>query len=166
MRRTLPLLALLALVACVPAASARVVVIAGGDRAATLTDVSTDRVAGRIALPGRARTVAVAPDGSRAWLGAGSRVVPVDLTARVAAAPIAIGARIPGLAVSPDGARLYAARRGQIATIDTAGPAVSGRIRTPGATARALTASRDGTRLAALSGDRLLLISLRTGHIL
>src|SRR3954454_22123662 len=114
MRRSLPLLALLALLACAPLAGARVVVVAGGDRAATLTDVSTDRVAGRVALPGRARTVAVAPDGSRAWLGAGRRVVPVDLTARTGGAPIPVGANVTGCPVPPDGARLYASRRGQV----------------------------------------------------
>src|SRR4051794_22136397 len=143
MRRSLPLLALLALLACAPVAGARVVVVAGADRAATLTDVSTDRVAGRVALPGRARTVAVAPDGSRAWLGVGSQVVPVDLSARIARAPIPVGARVTALAVSPDGARLYAAVRGQITTIDTAGTAASGAIRTPGGTVRAIAASSD-----------------------
>ena len=68
--------------ALAPAAAARVVVVAGGDRAATLVDVSTNAVVARVALPGRARTVAVAADGSRAWVGVGSRVFPIDLASR------------------------------------------------------------------------------------
>src|SRR5512133_1061773 len=95
----------LALLACAPSAEARLVAIAGGDRTATFTDVSDNRVA-RVALPGRARTVAVSPDGSRAWFGVGSRVVAVDLASRSAAAPIALRGRITSLAISPDGERL------------------------------------------------------------
>ena len=86
------LLPLLALAACAPQAQARVVAIAGGDRAATFAVVSTGSVA-RVELPGRARTVAVSPDGSRAWFGVGSRVVAIDLASRIAAPPIAAGGR-------------------------------------------------------------------------
>src|SRR6476659_7328824 len=117
MRRWSLLLPLLAV--CAAPARARVVAIAGGDRAATFTDVSDGSVA-RVALPGRARTVAVAPDGSRAWFGVGSRVIAVDLAGRQAAAPISVGGRVTALAAAPDG-RVYAGRRGAIAAVGTPG---------------------------------------------
>src|SRR5215211_5331147 len=159
MRRSL--LVPLFVLACAPAASARVVVVAGGNRAATLVDVSTNAVAARVTLPGRTRTVAVAPDGSRAWFGVGSRVIAVDLASRAAALPIAVRGRISALTMSADGERLYAARRGAIDAIDTTTGAVAGAIRTGAAPIRALAASPDGTRLGddrivGLEGDDLL----------
>jgi DNA-binding beta-propeller fold protein YncE len=159
MRR--PLLSLALLAAAVPAASApaRVVVIAGGDRFATLTDVSTNAVVARVALPGRAHTVALAPDGSRAWLGAGRLLVPVDLATRAAGTPVVLRGRVTALAMSPDGTRLLAARRG---AIDLVG---EGSIPTPGATARALAVSPDGTRVAALAGSRLLVADLQRRRV-
>src|SRR5882757_7316697 len=59
-------------------AQARVIVVAGGDAAATLTDVSTNKVAARIPLAGKARGAAVAPDGSRAYVVAGARLLAID----------------------------------------------------------------------------------------
>src|SRR6478609_2395927 len=157
MRRCSLLLGLVVL-ACPPAACARVVAIAGADRAATFTDVSNGTVA-EVALPGRARTVAVAPDGSRAWFGVGARVVPVDLASRQAGAPIRVGGRVTALAVSSDGARVYAARPGGIAVIGT-----SEVIHVDG-TPRALAISRGGTRLAALSGPRIVVVDVERARV-
>src|SRR5438046_3121682 len=134
MRRRL--LVLLPALLCAPCAQARLVVIAGGDRAATFTDVSTNGVT-QVALPGRARAVAVSPDGSRAWFAVGSRVIAIDLSSRATAAPITLRGRISSLAISRDGERLYAARRGAIDTIETASGAIAGAIRTGAAPARA-----------------------------
>src|SRR6478672_5130186 len=156
MRRWSLLLPLLAV--CAAPAHARVVAIAGADRAATFTDVSNGAVA-QVALPGRARTVAVAPDGSRAWFGVGARVVPVDLASRQAGAPIRVGGRVTALAVSSDGARVYAARPGGIAVIGT-----SEVIHVDG-TPRALAISRGGTRLAALSGPRIVVVDLQRARV-
>src|SRR5690349_393383 len=153
MRRWSLLLPLLAV--CAPPAHARVVAIAGGDRNATFADVSNGRVA-RVALPGRARTVAVAPDGSRAWFGVGSRVIAVDLATRQAAAPISVGGRVAALAAAPDG-RVYAGRRGGIAVVGTRDVI---HLRGP---PRALAISRGGTRLAALAGRRVVVVDLTRG---
>ena len=158
MRRWPLLLLGLVVLACPPAACARLVAIAGADRAATFTDVSNGAVA-QVALPGRARTVAVAPDGSRAWFGVGARVVPVDLASRQAGAPIRVGGRVTALAVSSDGARVYAARPGGIAVIGT-----SEVIHVDG-TPRALAISRGGTRLAALSGPRIVVVDLERARV-
>ncbi|HMI70747.1 MAG TPA: hypothetical protein VK510_12210, partial [Solirubrobacteraceae bacterium] len=58
-RFLVPLLFVAAALAIVPAASARVVVVASGDSAATLTDVTTNKVVARIAVGGRTRAAAV-----------------------------------------------------------------------------------------------------------
>src|SRR4051795_4665021 len=52
------------------AASARVVLVATGDGAATLTDVATNQVVARIPVGGRSRAVAAAPDGARGYVPA------------------------------------------------------------------------------------------------
>ena len=78
-------LAVTALAVTAPGAGARVLVVAAGERA-VLVDVRTDTVTGSVAMPGRARDVAMAPDGSRAWVAAGRDVVAVDLSTRAVAA--------------------------------------------------------------------------------
>src|SRR4051812_11380799 len=82
MRRFATLLpALLAAALLAPAAaSARVVLVATGDGAATLTDVATNQVAARIPLGGRTRATAPAPDGPRRYGGGGGRVVAIPLS--------------------------------------------------------------------------------------
>src|SRR3954464_10997160 len=63
----LPALVAAALLA--PAAPpARVVLVATGDGAATLTDVATNQVVARIPVGGRTRATAAAPDGSRGYV--------------------------------------------------------------------------------------------------
>ena len=65
---------LLAALAVVPAAHARVVLVATGDSAATLTDVTTNKVVARIPVGARSRAAAIAPDGTRGYVAAGRRV--------------------------------------------------------------------------------------------
>src|SRR3954449_7137318 len=85
MRRFAPIApALIAAALLAPsAASARVVLVATGDGAATLTDVATNQVVARIPVGGRSRAVAAAPDGSRGYVAAGTRVLGIDLTTRL-----------------------------------------------------------------------------------
>ncbi|MEN3281057.1 MAG: hypothetical protein V7607_2197, partial [Solirubrobacteraceae bacterium] len=75
-----------AALAVAPAAHARVVVVATGDAAATLTDVTTNEVVARVGVGGHTRAAAVAPDGTRAYVGTGRRVVALDLGARAVVA--------------------------------------------------------------------------------
>ena len=105
MRRLTPVLAVLFAFALVPAAHARVIVVAGGDGAATLTDVTTNKVAARIAVGGRSRAAAVAPDGTRGYVAAGRRVVAIDLASRAVAY-----AGMPRPPVSPTGYRPHRSR--------------------------------------------------------
>src|SRR3954469_25932929 len=118
MRQLTPVLAVLSAFAVVPAAHARVVVVASGDGAATLTDVTTNRVVARIAVGARSRPAAVAPDGTRGYVAAGRRIVAIDLASRAVVAGVDAGGAVTGLAASDDGQRLYAARRGAIDVID------------------------------------------------
>src|SRR6478672_2106618 len=146
MRRLL--LASLAALLVLPAgAGARVVIVAGGDGAATLTDVTTNRVVARIALGGRTRAAAAAPDGSRGFVASGNRVVAIDLATRAVVGSATVGGPVTALAVSRDGQRLYAARRGALDVIDAGAMVARARIdlgaRASGA---ALAVSGDATR--------------------
>src|SRR3954451_17569992 len=99
--------ALLAAALLAPAAaSARVVLVATGDGAATLTDVATNQVVARIPVGGRTRAVASAPDGSRGYVAAGARVLAVDLTTRLPVGAANLRGAPGALAVSADGVRL------------------------------------------------------------
>jgi len=107
----LPFLAALLALLLAGSASARVIVVADGGPSASLLDVRTNALAGRLtSLPGPARAVAAAPDGSRAFLGTGDQVLAVDLTTRLPSAATRVGGRVTALAVAPDGARVYASR--------------------------------------------------------
>src|SRR6476659_9761313 len=117
MRRLL--LASLAAVLTLPAAAgARVIIVASGDGAATLTDVTTNKVVARIGVGGRTRAAAAAPDGSRGFVAAGNRVVAIDLATRTVVGSATVGGTVAALAVSRDGQRLYASRRGALDVID------------------------------------------------
>jgi Ca2+-binding RTX toxin-like protein len=107
-----------ALLAVAPAAHARVVVVASGDAAATLTDVTTNKVAARIAVGGRTRAAAVAPDGTRAYVATGRRVVAIDLGTRAVVGTAVARGTVTALAASSDGQRVYAARPGALEVID------------------------------------------------
>ena len=102
----------------VPAAHARVVLVASGDGAATLTDVTTNKVVARIRVGARSRAAAVAPDGTRGYVAAGRRMVAIDLATRTIVAGVNAGGAVTALAASDDGQRLYASRRGAIDVID------------------------------------------------
>jgi DNA-binding beta-propeller fold protein YncE len=99
---------------------ARVVVIAADRPEAALLDVSTNAVAARVALPGRAKAVATTNDGSRAYLAAGRGITAIDLGTRAVAGRAALPARATTVATSPDGARVYATHGRALAVIDAA----------------------------------------------
>ena len=111
MRQLTPVLVLLAALAVVPAAHARVVVVATDDGTATLTDVTTNKVVARIPVGGRARGAAVAPDGTRGYVATGRHVAAIDLGAHRVVANVNVPGGVTTLAASGDGQRLYVARR-------------------------------------------------------
>src|SRR3954462_12804791 len=140
------------------AASARVVLVATGDGAATLTDVATNAVVARIPVGGRSRAVAAAPRsragaagpaGSRGYVAAGRRILGIDLTTRLPVGAANIAGTPAALAVSANGARLYAARRGALEVIAAATFAALASIRLPRTSnPTSLAVSSDGTRAA------------------
>src|SRR3954451_17345336 len=150
------------------AASARVVLVATGDGAATLTDVATNQVAARIPLGGRTRATAAAPDGSRSHVAAGVGVVAIALTTRQPVGAATLAGAPSALAVSADGLRLYAARPGAIDVIDSATFSVLASVRLPRTSnPTSLAVSGDGTRAAATIDRRhVAIVSLQRGVIL
>jgi Ca2+-binding RTX toxin-like protein len=165
MRRPL----LLGLIACfllpVSAAEGRVVVVATGDANATMTEVSTNRVSSRIGLGGRTRGVAVAPDGSRAYVAAGNRIVAIDLTSRQQVGAVVLASGITSLAITADGTKLLAGRSAAVDVVDAAALRGIASIRT-GAVAGPIAASPDGARaVVALGRSRVGILDLITPRL-
>ncbi len=101
-------------------ASARVALVATGTPELAFVDVTTDVVAVRMALPGRARAVTVTRDGARAYVAAGAWIVAVDVNARTEVGRVALpGPEIGAVVVSPGGGRLYAVQGRRLVTLDT-----------------------------------------------
>src|SRR5829696_2134006 len=160
MRRFLALGFALALLAPA-AAEARVVVVAVDRPQAALLDVTTNQVAARVALPGRARAVAMAADGSRAYVAAGRGVTAIDLASRTAVGSVQMRGLATAVAVAPNGARVYATRARALDVIDAATLRPLAAIRLPGA-ARALAVTPDGTRAVATLRNRAVVVDLTT----
>src|SRR4051812_14585744 len=165
-----PVLALLATalasLVLAPAAGARVLLVATGDANATLTDVSSGKVVARVAVPGRTRAVAVAPDGVRGYVAAGGSVAAIDLNGRAAAGTLALPGTPAALAISGDGMRLVAARRGALDVIDPATLTVirSIALGTARKAPTALAVSADGTKgVAVLDAKRVAIADLVGG---
>src|SRR3954453_12834446 len=89
------------------AASARVVLVATGDGAATLTDVATNQVVARIPVGGRTRATAGAPDGARAYVAGAVRGFRIEFPPRQPVGAATLAGASSALAVSADGLRLY-----------------------------------------------------------
>ena len=114
------LVALAFVLAPLPAAQARVALVASGTPELVLLDVTSDRVVARIALPGPSTAVAVDGDGARGFVAAGATVVGLDVNERTEIARRALGsATIRGMAVSPDGHRLYAVQGRRLRVLRT-----------------------------------------------
>src|SRR3954452_2308363 len=150
LRRALIPLVVLALAAPATAA-ARVIVIASGDANATFADVSSNRVINRSGVGGAARAVAIAPDGTRAFVRAGRQVVSFDLAKQAPAARATVNGVVGGLAISADGARLYVSRPGGLDIVDKTS---FGR----GGTVRLARRSRGGRVAVSPDGTRALVV--------
>ena len=106
------------------------------------------------------RAAAAAPDGSRGYIAAGTRVLGIDLTTRLPVGAANLRGAPGALAVSADGVRLYAARRGAIDVIDAATFAVLASVPLPRASnPTSLAVSGDGTRAAATIDRRHVMIA-------
>jgi Ca2+-binding RTX toxin-like protein len=166
-RFSVPVILAAATLAVAPSADARVVVVASGDSAATLTDVTTNKVVARVAVGGRTRAAAVAPDGTRGYVATGRRVIALDLGTRAGVGTAVVRRTVSALATSSDGQRLYAARPGAIDVIDAPTMTVRasialGRRSRP----RSLAVSDDGTLAAvALDSRHAAIVDLARFHL-
>jgi Ca2+-binding RTX toxin-like protein len=150
-----------------PAASARVALVATGTPELALLDVSTDQVVARLALPAPSTAVAVDSEGARGFVAAGATIVSLDVNERTESGRVADGGPpVTGLAVSPDGARLYAVQgdRLRVRHADTLALIASVDLKGRG---RALGLGRSG-RVAAvgLDGGRVAIVDTRAKRLL
>ena len=156
MHRFFVALAAVVALAAAPSAHARAIVVASGDGAATLTDVTTNKVVARVAVGGRTRAAAVAPDGTRGYVATGRRVIALDLGTRAAVGTAVAGGTVGALAASSDGQRLYAARAGAIDVVDA--PTMTVRASIP------LGRRSHPTSLAVSDDGTLAAVTLDAGH--
>jgi Ca2+-binding RTX toxin-like protein/DNA-binding beta-propeller fold protein YncE len=170
LRRAVAPLLLLTVLAAVPAARARVAVVAAGRSEAILLDVVTNHVLARVALPGPATAVAMAPDGRRAYVAAGSVVAALDLSLTPAVAESAVripaptvralGGPVTGLARGTAAGPVVAVTGSRLVILDPAGLRVLGRVELHGAgRAPALTAD-GGTAAVPLAGGRVAIVAV------
>ncbi|HEV2819175.1 MAG TPA: hypothetical protein VGW11_01575 [Solirubrobacteraceae bacterium] len=154
-----------AVVTAMPAAQARVAVVATGDARPAITAFGGTEVVARPDVGGATRAVTASPDGSRAFVAADRRVVRLDLTTKEAAGgTMDLGSNVVHLDISGDGGRIFAARRGAIDIIDAATLGRIDTIEVEGYRYGPFAVSNDGTT-AALGLDRdLVLYDLAGGE--
>lgn len=103
--------------------------------------------AAKVTLPSVPGGLALAPDGSRAYVanGLGASVSVVDLSSHAVVADVRVGAEPLGVAASPDGRRVYVTsfQSNTLSAIDTASNAVIAEARV-GASPRAIAVTPDG----------------------
>ncbi len=149
---------LLAVASATALGVAGLVALAGPAHAVTVPTVVT-----AVPVDSRPFSVAVTPDGSRAYvtnIGSGDVVV-VDTATNTRLATVPTGWFTTGVAISPDGTRVYATyqssqtRTGQLAVISTATNTVIATVST-GAQATAVAVSPDGARVYVMASEDVL----------
>ncbi|HEV2777648.1 MAG TPA: hypothetical protein VGV90_18805, partial [Solirubrobacteraceae bacterium] len=165
--RDVVLLVVLAFVlAPLPAAQARVALVASGAPELVLLDVTSDRVVTRLALPAASNAVAVDGDGVRGFVAAGSTVVALDVNERTETMRRSLGsATIAGLVVSPDGHRLFAVQGARLRVLRASTLELVGSVAL-GGRGSAVALGRDG-RLAAvvLNRGRVAIVDARARRL-
>ncbi|RAJ50750.1 putative repeat protein (TIGR01451 family) [Streptomyces sp. KhCrAH-43] len=142
-----------------------------GSGTVSVVDPATDTVAATIAVGGAPRSVALAPDGTRAYVSDYSRnnskVSVIDTTTDTVTATIATGKNQEQLSVTPDGSRVYVANAGSasVSVIDTATETVSSTVPVSGSP-RGLAVSPDGSRVYVTdSGSTVSVIDTATDTV-
>ena len=159
-----PLLLSLAVLLIVPAAaSARVVIVATDTANAVLIDTRTNTVVGSVALPGKTRAVAAAPDGTRGYLAAGATVSIIDLAARTGAGSAVLPGTPLALAVTADGTQIWAARKGAIDLVDIATARRIGERKLSGTPVD--MAITDDRAVVVQAGGKVAILDLGTGRL-
>lgn len=134
-------------------ASAGLVALAGTAHAVTVPTVVTS-----VPVDSNPFSVAVTPDGSRAYVAnlSGSDVSVVDTATNTQIATIPTGPFTTGVAVSPDGTHVYATYAsggGQLAVISTATDTVTATVSIGAVAATGVAVSPDGTRVYVMATE-------------
>ena len=158
---------LIVALAATPSASARVTLVATGTPQLAFLDVSSNDVVARLALPGPARAVAIADDGQRAFVTAGSDVVIVDVNARTEFLRVSLGPpEISDLELAPGGSALHVVQGRRLATLDPQTLALRSQVPLNGDGTR-LALNGDGARAAVvLASGRVAMLSLTRNALL
>ncbi len=131
--------------ACAPALAAPFAYITNSqDTTVSVIDVATAAVSGTITVGGAPLGVAVAPDGTRVYVGHPASVSVIDTTSNEVIATIGVG--VIGIAVHPSGDIVYAATGGDLVVIDVAHGGVVTRVGV-GEGPVGVAVSPDGTRV-------------------
>ena len=143
------------------------------DRGAlAVVDAETNRTVATLALGRGSSAIALAPDGSRAYVAntASNNVSVVDVAARRVLGVVGVGEAPDALAVSADNATLVVANRGGgSASVLSAGGGALPRLRQafggcPGAGAIALLPDASKAFVACAAGHRVMVLGLQRSH--
>ncbi|MEJ7797764.1 MAG: calcium-binding protein [Solirubrobacteraceae bacterium] len=158
--------AVIGLLVLVPAASARVLLVAGGTPELPLIELSTDSVVARVAMPGPVTGVATSPFGGKGYAAAGTTVVEIDIDQRTETRRVVLaGAPVSGLVTARDG-RLLALQGDRVTLLDPAGLAPTTSIAL-GTAGEQLTVGRPAGRAAVvLANGRVAILALDEGRLL
>jgi DNA-binding beta-propeller fold protein YncE len=139
----------------------------------TVIDTATDTVIASQSFPYPLGSVAVAPDGSRAYAGLGGYVLVIDVATMSIVQQINVGGDVNTLLIHPSGAELYVelfcvagdndcSDPGAIAVVDTATDTVRARVpvdRRP----QGMALDRRGRKLFVTHGLGTVLLQIKTG---
>ena len=166
---TVALLVVALVLAAASAAHARVTLVATGTPELAFLGIPVNEVVARLALPGPARAVAVARDGARGYVSAGSEVVAVDVNMRMETGRSAIGTGQPEIAdidLSRGGETLYAVRGTQLLVLDPQTLTQRAAIELRGEGLQLALAHNRGAAAVTLRSGRVAMLSLGTGQLL
>jgi Ca2+-binding RTX toxin-like protein len=152
--------------ACAPAASARVLLVADGGSDLPLLELSNDAVVARVPMPGPVTGVATNPLGGKAYAAAGNTIVEIDIDQRVETRRVVLaGPPITKLATAVDG-RLLALQDDHLTLLDPTTLGETGSIAL-GGDGQAITVGRHaGQAAVVLAGGRVAILSLAQARVL
>ncbi len=164
------LLALAAVLAlAVPAAQARVTLVATGTPELAFLGIPGNQVVARLALPGPARAVAVSRDGARGYVSAGGEIVAVDVNTRLETGRSALGIGPPEISdidLSPGDETLYVVRGAQLLVLDAQTLAPRNVVELRGEGAQLAVANNGSTAAVTLRTGRVAIVSLGDATLL
>ncbi|HEV2676079.1 MAG TPA: beta-propeller fold lactonase family protein [Aliidongia sp.] len=167
--RFLPLLGTVmvaSLAGILPADAQNAFITNTGDNTVSIVDVPSGTVIGAVPVDSEPQGVAVAPNGTTAYVASlfgGVSVIDAAQFPQTVTATIATGTFPPGVALSPDGTRAYVTNgltsTPEVSFIDTSNNTVTASVAVPG-TPAGVAVSPDGTKLYVANGTTGGLVSV------